>query len=405
MICFHFTIFVVLETTSWLCSYVPMSLWFAFILLSLSYWKQRTRLAARPATCCDLLSFYYLCRTGNNSKFNELWRHHVVICFHFTIFVVLETTVTARTNIAVGLWFAFILLSLSYWKQRCLQQCQRDFRCDLLSFYYLCRTGNNSNTWTKPDTCVVICFHFTIFVVLETTDVQNKKRSKLLWFAFILLSLSYWKQPCSARPAAGSRCDLLSFYYLCRTGNNYNDLRGLLLHVVICFHFTIFVVLETTCRINRAYRNQLWFAFILLSLSYWKQPEYALRQQHRRCDLLSFYYLCRTGNNSKTCNTRRTMVVICFHFTIFVVLETTIRESDIGFTELWFAFILLSLSYWKQRSVRTRRARRVVICFHFTIFVVLETTPSGWRRTGWALWFAFILLSLSYWKQQILLSL
>ena len=67
--------------------------------------------------------------------------------------------------------------------------------------------------------------------------------------------------------------------------------------VVICFHFTIFVVLETTVS-----KDDI---------------------QRFRCDLLSFYYLCRTGNNIKACKTSAQGVVICFHFTIFVVLETT----------------------------------------------------------------------------------
>ena len=43
----------------------------------------------------------------------------------------------------------------------------------------------------------------------------------------------------------------------------------------------------------------------------------------RRCDLLSFYYLCRTDNNLLVRPFLRFIVVICFHFTIFVVLTTT----------------------------------------------------------------------------------
>ena len=66
--------------------------------------------------------------------------------------------------------------------------------CDLLSFYYLCRTRNNHRLSFNPHSRVVICFHFTIFVVLGTT-----KYSSIM--------------------ASGS-CDLLSFYYLCRTRNN-----------------------------------------------------------------------------------------------------------------------------------------------------------------------------------------
>ena len=45
----------------------------------------------------------------------------------------------------------------------------------------------------------------------------------------------------------------------------------------------------------------------------------------QRCDLLSFYYLCRTGNNPQPLTISVLVVVICFHFTIFVVLETTIH--------------------------------------------------------------------------------
>ena len=84
---------------------------------------------------------------------------------------------------------------------------------------------------------------------------------------------------------------------------NLGTLRPL---VVICFHFTIFVVLETT-----------------------KQKQMAISSS---CDLLSFYYLCRTGNNKPERIKRASRVVICFHFTIFVVLETTLHiySSFIG---------------------------------------------------------------------------
>ena len=197
--------------------------------------------------------------------------------------------------------------------------------CDLLSFYYLCRTGNNINWNVEPLNIVVICFHFTIFVVLETTYNWMKRTEFSLWFAFILLSLSYWKQPFAKLPVAALRCDLLSFYYLCRTGNNDNMRIHLKVSVVICFHFTIFVVLETTVFEPSVTSFVLWFAFILLSLSYWKQ---------------------QLGNVHSL-----RIVVICFHFTIFVVLETTMQKTLFHINALWFAFILLSLSYWKQLNL------------------------------------------------------
>ena len=143
MICFHFTIFVVLETTIPFAMIPEERLWFAFILLSLSYWKQRNASCPRPSVRCDLLSFYYLCRTGNNNILKETKAITVVICFHFTIFVVLETTTLYVILRTLSLWFAFILLSLSYWKQRSLGGHEPGSSCDLLSFYYLCRTGNN----------------------------------------------------------------------------------------------------------------------------------------------------------------------------------------------------------------------------------------------------------------------
>ena len=169
---------------------------------------------------------------------------------------------------------------------------------------------------------------------------------------------------------------------------------------MICFHFTIFVVLETTQQGRIITSHLLWFAFILLSLSYWKQLGGSFTTVTNCCDLLSFYYLCRTGNNFTDFFIFRNCVVICFHFTIFVVLETTRHTVAIWYEPLWFAFILLSLSYWKQHIRVCGGNQIVVICFHFTIFVVLETTRGAGRRNEELLWFAFILLSLSYWKQQ-----
>ena len=167
-------------------------------------------------TSCDLLSFYYLCRTRNNYAPLQARWNPVVICFHFTIFVVLGTTF---------LWL-----------------CHPWSCCDLLSFYYLCRTRNNRRAAWVSYQEVVICFHFTIFVVLGTT-----------------------KPRCLSPP---SRCDLLSFYYLCRTRNNPHVVKASFPLVVICFHFTIFVVLGTTPVVFAPADVALWFAFILLSLSY-----------------------------------------------------------------------------------------------------------------------------------------
>ena len=168
-----------------------------------------------------------------------------MICFHFTTFAVLETAFSSK------LFFTLC--------------------CDLLSFYYLCRTGNSRPGCGPCSSRVVICFHFTTFAVLETATCHWPQCKSVLWFAFILLPLPYWKQQFAISRRIASGCDLLSFYYLCRTGNSpyrtYNN-QG---QVVICFHFTTFAVLETAG---------------------------GRRDLHEEgCDLLSFYYLCRTGNS------------------------------------------------------------------------------------------------------------
>ena len=220
MICFHFTTFAVLETAVGCESPLLSVLWFAFILLPLPYWKQHSRCRSVLSASCDLLSFYYLCRTGNSD--------------------------VRRFGRAGS-------------------------RCDLLSFYYLCRTGNSDGSGINTFCGVVICFHFTTFAVLETATYFFDPTAIPLWFAFILLPLPYWKQRPRAADILRERCDLLSFYYLCRTGNS--------------------------GKINQMLLFPLWFAFILLPLPYWKQHKPLTTRVIKRCDLLSFYYLCRTGNS------------------------------------------------------------------------------------------------------------
>ena len=143
--------------------------------------------------------------------------------------------------------------------------------------------------------------------------------------------------------------------------------------VVICFLFSIFDVLETTIKEPKYISFWLWFAFFLVSLTYWKQPNVAV--------------------------TMWKLVVICFLFSIFDVLETTFMGEIISPARLWFAFFLVSLTYWKQRCFKFCFSCSVVICFLFSIFDVLETTFASRGQNYAMLWFAFFLVSLTYWKQ------
>ena len=168
---------------------------------------------------------------------------------------------------------------------------------------------------------------------------------------------------------------------------------------MICFHFSIFEPLETVNTGTYVSAPSLWFAFILVSLNHWKQ-----------------YILRKNGEKD---------VVICFHFSIFEPLETVAAEYYNQMSQLWFAFILVSLNHWKQWSIsdifRLRSCdllsflylwtignsqngylafiNLVVICFHFSIFEPLETVFCWGRVKARTLWFAFILVSLNHWKQ------
>ena len=118
---------------------------------------------------------------------------------------------------------------------------------------------------------VVICFQISIFEPLETTPCFKPRRTRLLWFAFKLVSLNHWKQLVRIHPQRRS--------------------------VVICFQISIFEPLETTNPRLVSHARALWFAFKLVSLNHWKQLNIVLNIN--------------------------IIVVICFQISIFEPLETT----------------------------------------------------------------------------------
>ena len=271
MICFQSIIFDILKTTFCYKISFSITLWFAFNLLSLTYWKQHSEIQKSTI--------------------------YVVICFQSIIFDILKTTCQDIHILAVLLWFAFNLLSLTYWKQHANQDAYDKQSCDLLSIYYLWHTENNKKYKMHFRLLVVICFQSIIFDILKTTIGLKGITVLLLWFAFNLLSLTYWKQHWPTIPLLLLRCDLLSIYYLWHTENNHRQDGYLLLTVVICFQSIIFDILKTTRPSSGESTSMLWFAFNLLSLTYWKQLHVVSSRLFRCCDLLSIYYLWHTENN------------------------------------------------------------------------------------------------------------
>ena len=192
---------------------------------------------------------------------------------------------------------------------------------------------------------------------------------------------------------------MLSIYYLWHTENNSAVPVELLPIVVICFQSIIFDILKTTCNRFSAGYEPLWFAFNLLSLTYWKQQPSIILLIHSRCDLLSIYYLWHTENNMNDKLLCIGIVVICFQSIIFDILKTTKIGTYATESALWFAFNLLSLTYWKQLGKKYLFVPSVVICFQSIIFDILKTTEKEDGNGKKVLWFAFNLLSLTYWKQ------
>ena len=149
-------------------------LWFAFKLISLSYWIQHPSASATWTERCDLLSNLYLCHIGYSNFSSSDITNGVVICFQTYIFVILDTAIILNIEVNCSLWFAFKLISLSYWIQHLTKGVSRPNSCDLLSNLYLCHIGYSLlwvNGWIC---CVVICFQTYIFVILDTASTFNK---------------------------------------------------------------------------------------------------------------------------------------------------------------------------------------------------------------------------------------
>ena len=168
----------------------------------------------------------------------------------------------------------------------------------------------------------MICFQTYIFVILNTAEDFFRIPFTLLWFAFKLISLSYWIQ----------------------LTETVEDGKG----VVICFQTYIFVILNTA--LPRLIDVKI--GCDLLSNLYLCHIEYSRRcgsQRHgRSCDLLSNLYLCHIEYSTEDVCCRVCSVVICFQTYIFVILNTAISLWRCGSVMLWFAFKLISLSYWIQ---------------------------------------------------------
>ena len=142
--------------------------------------------------CCDLLSKLYLWLTSYIQRISTSWRARVVICFQNCIFDLLHTSNRFRFYHVNGLWFAFKIVSLTYFIHLIGASIEASACCDLLSKLYLWLTSYIFLWIDFHFRIVVICFQNCIFDLLHTSILNLSKEVAPLWFAFKIVSLTYF---------------------------------------------------------------------------------------------------------------------------------------------------------------------------------------------------------------------
>ena len=370
VICFQNCIFDLLHTSSWQFRNLYTQLWFAFKIVSLTYFIHPLRDDTDLYPRCDLLSKLYLWLTSY--IVNKIWytQFRVVICFQNCIFDLLHTSVVENENGVVSLWFAFKIVSLTYFIHHSKCSPLHTLCCDLLSKLYL---------W------------LTSYIV-----VKGKKTVHKLWFAFKIVSLTYFihqKNNCQAYVLG---CDLLSKLYLWLTSYILSVRLDLSEIVVICFQNCIFDLLHTSPGSFTDDTFMLWFAFKIVSLTYFIHHSKGKGGKLKGCDLLSKLYLWLTSYINDKKQIIKWLVVICFQNCIFDLLHTSSCKCRCGSFVLWFAFKIVSLTYFIHQAILLHLKDCVVICFQNCIFDLLHTSHYEWYTNIWQLWFAFKIVSLTY---------
>ena len=220
------------------------------------------------------------------------------------------------------MWIAFIFVSLNYQKHYPFIKRNGFNRCELLSFLYLWTIKSIRMMREQNAFQVVNCFHFCIFELSKAFSYVQSMEADTLWIAFIFVSLNYQKHFANWLKESTTRCELLSFLYLWTIKSIAQAYNVDYMLVVNCFHFCIFELSKALNQKEQLRYQQLWIAFIFVSLNYQKHWFAWTERGTARCELLSFLYLWTIKSISK--NHRR--------------YQTT----------LWIAFIFVSLNYQKH---------------------------------------------------------
>ena len=187
-------------------------MWIAFIFQYLWDTTQQLPNTRNKSISCELLSFFSIFGIQHNFIlfFQSVYR--VVNCFHFSVSLGYNTTLSTWKTLIRMLWIAFIFQYLWDTTQlKHLTHLQRN-SCELLSFFSIFGIQHNKIRKSLTTLLVVNCFHFSVSLGYNTTRRKLALTLLLLWIAFIFQYLWDTTQPTYYLKIHKKCCELLSFF-------------------------------------------------------------------------------------------------------------------------------------------------------------------------------------------------
>ena len=213
-------------------------------------------------SCCELLSFIRIFEIQHNGRSRWLWPCTVVNCFHLSVSLRYNTTEVVNDTEEEELWIAFIYPYLWDTTQQNRIYRQRYFSCELLSFIRIFEIQHNQYSFQTNQSRVVNCFHLSVSLRYNTTQLIPNYHYYKLWIAFIYPYLWDTTQHISPKSTPISSCELLSFIRIFEIQHNLQKQTNHEAWVVNCFHLSVSLRYNTTAMKTYNISYKLWIAFI-----------------------------------------------------------------------------------------------------------------------------------------------
>jgi len=141
-----------------------------------------------------------------------------------------------------------------------------DFRCELLTIFYLYKVLCSGIYFYLPRNCVVNCLQFFIFTRFFAVLINKKSGSQMLWIAYNFLSLQGSLQLFNKYASASACCELLTIFYLYKVLCSEDFEITTNTDVVNCLQFFIFTRFFAVQILIELGLYLLWIAYNFLSL-------------------------------------------------------------------------------------------------------------------------------------------